>query len=199
MTMGRRGEPGGSFADRVMARVAQEPTPSPGRVFARSLRRLALRDALAALASAWRLAFEPTSAVATSARASAAAFFLGVVLVVGLGSAFAAGGALAFLGSDDPATQHLAPGASPVETPAAVIEPSLTPQPSLTPAPSLTPEPTPGPSQVARPSANEQEKASGSDRQKRETPEPKERESDKKKRETPEPKEREREDDKDDD
>jgi hypothetical protein len=188
MTMGRRGEPGGSFADRVMARVAQEPTPSPARVFARSLRRLAIRDALDSLTTAWRLAFEPTSSVATSARASAAALFLGVVLVVGLGGAFAAGGALAFLGSGDPAAQQLAPGASPVAT----VEPTLTPQPTL------TPEPTPRPTQVAKPSGNEQEKASGSDREKRETPEPKERESEKKKKkETPEPKERDEKDEQD--
>ena len=70
----------GSFTDRVMARVAEEPTPSPSRVFMRSLRRLAVRDALAALAAAWRLAFEPASPVATSARASAAALFLSCLL-----------------------------------------------------------------------------------------------------------------------
>ena len=139
MTMRRRGapRPGGSFADRVMARVAQEPTPSPARVFARSLRRLAMRDALAALTTAWRLAFEPTSSVGTSARASAAALFLGVVLVVGLGGAFAAGGALAFLGSDEPAAQQLAPGASPAETPAPTVEPT----PAPTPTPTLAPTP----------------------------------------------------------
>jgi outer membrane biosynthesis protein TonB len=162
-----------SFTDRVMARVANEPTPSPGRVFARSLRRLALRDALAALASAWRLAFEPASPVTASARASAAALFLSVVIVVGVGGAFVTSGALAMLGPDVTAPQELGPAAAPTESPVAVIEP--TPMPSLAPTPSPTPTATPTPTPRATPRATEPDERAGEKREKRETPEPKER------------------------
>ena len=171
----------GSFTERVMARVAEEPTPSPGRVFARSLRRLAVRDAFAALVTAWRLAFEPASPVATSARASAAALFLSVVILFGLGGAFITGGALALMGPDGPAPRELGPAAAPTASPAPAIEP--------------TPSTPPTPSPVATPPATEQEpeERPAAKKEKRETPEPKEREQEKKeKRETPEPKERER-------
>ena len=176
---------GGSFTDRVMARVAVEPTPSPSRAFVRSLRRLAFRDALAALAAAWRLAFEPASPVATSARASAAALFLSVIIVVGLGGAFIAGGALSLLGPDGATPQELAPAAAPTQTPAVTIEPT----PSPSPAPITTPSPTP----TATPPAAERAQTEPQDRTERETPEPEERSQEKKeRRKTPEPKERER-------
>jgi len=156
----------GSFTERVMARVAEEPTPSPGRVFARSLRRLAVRDAVAALVTAWRLAFEPASPVATSARASAAALFLSVVIVVGIGGAFITGGALALLGPDGPAPREPAPAAAPTASPAVAIEP--------------TPSTPPTPSPIATPPVTEQEpeERPAGKREKRETPEPKERERD---------------------
>ena len=166
---------GGSFTDRVMARVAVEPTPAPSRVFVRSLRRLAIRDALAALVAAWRLAFEPASPVTTSARASAAALFLSVIIVVGVGGAFVAGGALSLLGPDGAAPQELAPAAAPVESPAATIGP--------TPSPSPTP--------IVTRSATERVRTESEDRAQRETPKPQERKQEKReKRETPEPKER---------
>mgnify|MGYP001814281352 CR=1 FL=1 len=177
----------GSFTDRVMARVAEEPTPSPGRVFARSLRRFAIRDALGALVAAWRLAFEPASPVATSARASAAALFLSVIIVVGVGGAFVTGGALSLLGPDGAAPQDLAPAAAPTESPAVTIEPTPSPSPTAIATPS--PSPTP----IATPSATERAPTDPGDRTERETPEPEERKQEKKeKRETPEPKERER-------
>lgn len=178
---------GGSFTDRVMARVAAEPTPSPGRVFVRSLRRLAIRDALSALAVAWRLAFEPATPVATSARASAAALFLSVVVAFGVGGAFVAGGALSLLGPDRAAPQELAPAAAPTEAPAATIQP--TPPPSPTPSPTPSPAPTP----LATSSEAEQGQSDPEDRSELETPEPREREQEStEKRETPEPNERER-------
>ena len=173
----------GSFTDKVMARVAEEPTPSPGRVFVRSLRRLAVRDALLALAAAWRLAFEPASPVAASARASAAALFLSVVIVVGLGGAFVTGGALSVLGPDGAAPPELAPGAAPTASPAPTIAP--------TPSPAPTPPPTPVP--TATPSAREQSQGAREDGTKRATPKP----AQTKKRETPEPKERDEKDEKD--
>jgi outer membrane biosynthesis protein TonB len=175
-----------------MARVAEEPTPSPGRVFVRSLRRLAIRDALATLAAAWRLAFEPASPVATSARASAAALFLSVIIVAGLGGAFAIGGALSLLGPDGATPQELAPAAAPTESPAVTIEPT----PSPSPTPIATPSPSPTPS--VTPSATERARTDPEDRTERETPEPEERKQEKKeKRETPEPMERDERDAKD--
>lgn len=175
---------GGSFTDRVMARVAEEPTPSPGRVFVRSLRRLALRDALAALAAAWRLATEPAAPVTASARASAAAFFLSVVVLVGVGGAFATSGVLGVLGPDDPA-----PIVAPAASPAISAEPTP-PPPSPTPSPTPTPVVTPPPAEPAQTESR--------DRVKRATPAPTKRDKDQKsKRETPEPKEREDKDERD--
>ena len=165
----------GSFTDRVMARVAEEPTPSPGRVFVRSLGRFAIRDALAALAAAWRLTFEPASPVATSARASAAALFLSVIIVVGVGGAFVAGGALSLLGPDGAAPQGPIPAAAATESPT----------PTATPSPSPTP--------TATPSATQRARTDSEDRTDRETPEPEDRKQEQKeKRETPEPEEQER-------
>ena len=179
----------GSFTDRVMARVAEEPTPSPGRVFVRSLRRLAVRDALGALAAAWRLAFEPASPVAASVRASSAALFLSVIIVVGIGGAFVTGGALTLLGPDGEAPQELAPAAAPTEAPAATIQP--TPSPTPTPTPSPTPSSSPTP--LVTPIVTEQAPSDSEDRAERETPEPDERQEEKEEqRETPEPKEREK-------
>jgi outer membrane biosynthesis protein TonB len=185
--------PPDSFSDRVMARVANEPQPSPGRVFLRSLRHLALRDAVAALLTAWRLAFEPTTSVSAATRASAAALFLSVVIIVGVGSSLLVGSGLAYLGSDGPTSPQLAPGASP-----AVAEPSPSPSPVPTPSPEATPVPTARPSEAAgverqQPGPTAEPKQ---DRQERETPEPKERDDKEKseKRETPEPEDRKRED-----
>lgn len=188
---------GGSFTDRVMARVAAEPTPSPARVFFRSLGHLAMRDALAALVTAWRLAFEPASRVSAGSRASAAALFLSVIVFVGLGGAAVTGGALALLGSDGRAPVQLAPGASPSPR-VDIVEasPSMSPQPSRTPL--VTPSPAPTPTPTAEPAAevlseratprptrkpqrdaDEAESSEREDREKRETPEPKEREREK--------------------
>ena len=168
----------GAFTDRVMARVAEESTPSPGRVFMRSLGRLAIRDAFAALAAAWRLAFEPASPVATSARAAAAALFLSVIILVGVGGAFVTGGALSLLGPDGAPPEQVAPAAAPTESPAATIAP--------TPSPSPTP--------VATPSVTERAPTDLEKTTERETPEPDEPRQEKQElRETPEPTERERE------
>jgi len=158
-----RPQQGGSFTDRVMARVAEEPTPSPARAFVRSLRRLAIRDAMAALAMAWRLAFEPISPVATSARASAAALLLSVVVVIGVSGAFAASGALAFLGPDATGPSLPAPAASPAER-AVVVDRSPATEPTPAPRPTAV---TPGP-----------QKAPQAKKTKRETPQPREPERD---------------------
>ena len=141
---GSRPLPGGSFTDRVMSRVAAEPTPSPARVLLRSLRHLALRDALAALLAAWRLTFEPAGSVSPATRASAAGVFLSVILFVGVGSAMVSAGALALLGSDGQ-PQPMVPAASPSAVPVVTLAPS--PSPSATP----TPSPTTKPSTKAKP------------------------------------------------
>lgn len=190
MTMGQRGpgstppgpRTGRSFTDGVMARVAKEPTPSPGRAFIRALRRLALRDALSAVATAWRLAFEPATPVAASARASAAALFLSVVVLVGLGGAFVTSGVISVLGPDDPRLVQPGPAAAPSATPTAVP----------------TPSPTPSPTPLVTPPAVEPAQPQREQRTQRETPAPKEPKTEQKeRRETPEPREREREKDDD--
>jgi hypothetical protein len=180
----------GSFTDRVMARVAAEPTPSPARVFFRSLGHLAVRDALAALLTAWRLAFEPASPVSVGSRASAAALFLSVVIFVGLGGAAVTSGTLALLRSDGPAPVQLAPGASPLTAPVVVASPSLSPLPSPTPSatPSPSPRPTaepaslrqreratPTPTRKPQGTSDDAKSTEKADREKRETPEPEER------------------------
>ena len=159
---------GGSFTDRVMSRVAAEPTPSPGRVLLRSLRHLALRDAFAALMAAWRLAFEPTGSVSPATRASAAGVFLSVVLIVGVGSAMVSAGALAFLGSDG--QQLPVPAASPSTSPSVV--PEASPSPSVAPSPSPSVEPSPSPSPSARPTPTPTAKPSAEDERERSTPKP---------------------------
>jgi hypothetical protein len=173
----------------------------------RSLRRLAIRDAFAALAAAWRLAFEPASPVATSARASAAALFLSVVILVGVGGAVFTSGALTLLGPDGAAPQQLAPAAAPTESSVVAIESTPSPEPTPTAEPTPTPVPTP----IPAPPIFEGDRSDGEDgpvretpepEEKRETPEPKERKTPEpsEKRETPEPKERERDErDQDDD
>jgi hypothetical protein len=124
-----------------MARVAAEPTPTPARAFLRSLRVLAPRDALAALATAWRLAFEPTGSVTASARAASASLLLAVIVFVGIGGPLAASGLSAILGGPDgPTPQQLDVGA-PTESPTVSATPSPTPSPQ--PSPSLTPSPSP--------------------------------------------------------
>jgi hypothetical protein len=193
---------GGSFTDRVMARVAEEPTPSPGRVFVRSLRRLAVRDAFTALATAWRLATEPAAPVAASARASAAALFLSVVVLIGLGGAFVTSGVLGVLGPDG---LPPAPAATPAVTVAPTASPTPTPAPTPTPtpAPTLTPDVTPAVVEPAlteerfAPETSEPKERQEETTEKRETPEPTERAQKKEKRETPEPKERDERDEKD--
>ena len=149
---------GGSFTDRVMSRVAVEPTPSPGRVLLRSLRHLALRDAFAALMAAWRLAFEPTGSVSPATRASAAGVFLSVVLIVGVGSAMVSAGALAILGSDG--QQLPVPAASPSTSPSVVPEASPSPSPSVEPSPSPSPSARPTPTPTAKPSAEDERERS---------------------------------------
>ena len=121
---------------------------------------------------------------------SAAALFLSVVVVVGVGGAFATSGALALFGSDGGAPQQLAPAAAPTEAPTVAIEPIPSPVP--TPL-AIEPTPSPLPTPVATPFVVERAQSDREEGTKRETPEPKEREQTKKvKRETPEPKERER-------
>jgi hypothetical protein len=124
-----------SFTDRVMAGVANEPRPTPARVFLRSLRHLALRDALASLHTAWRLALGPGQSMPRAARARSAALLLAVVLVVGVATPAAFTSMRALIGPDGPAAVELDAGA-----PASV--PPTTP-PTPTPSPTLRPTPTP--------------------------------------------------------
>jgi len=166
-----------------MARVAEEPTPSPSRVFARSLRHLALRDAVAAMAAAWRLAFEPEGRVGASTRATAAALFLSVVILFGVGGAVILHGAVALVGSDGSPAGPVAPGAVSSSSPVPAVE--LAPSPSISPTPPPTAPPTPRPKATPRATpapATSSEDGSG-ERVKRETPEPV-------RRETPEPEDR---------
>jgi outer membrane biosynthesis protein TonB len=185
---------GASFTDRVMARVGDEPTPTPARVLARSLRHLALRDALAALLSAWRLAFEAPESAPRSLRASSAALFLSVIIIVGAGTSLLTSGALTFLGSNGPTPPQLDVGAAPTGPPA--IESAPTPE--ATPAPSVEPSPTPQPTvtKEPRPASEDTAPKTRSPSTREGDDERDERdEDDRKKRETPEPREREREDD----
>lgn len=121
--------PGGSFSDRVMARVAREPGPTPARAFVRSVGHLALRDAAAALSTAWRLVFRPSGAVSAPTRARAAALVISVILVVGVGAPLLTSGGLAFLAANGPTSQQLDAGA-PAVTPAADLEARPVPKPS---------------------------------------------------------------------
>ncbi|MDQ2964319.1 MAG: hypothetical protein M3R57_00495, partial [Chloroflexota bacterium] len=44
-----------AFADRVMAVVAEEPTPTPTRAFVSAVRERSPREAAAAVSTAWHL------------------------------------------------------------------------------------------------------------------------------------------------
>ncbi len=158
-----------------MARVAEEPTPSPSRVFARSLRRLAFRDAVAAMAAAWRLAFEPEARVGASTRATAAALFLSVVIMFGVGGAVVLSGAVALVGSDGSPAGPIAPGAVSSTPPVPAVE--LVPTPSISPTPPPTPVPTPRPQATPRatPALDASSKDGSGDGVERQTPEPQDR------------------------
>jgi len=125
----------GTFADRVMAQVSQEPKPTPARVFLRSLLGLRLSAAMAALATAWHLAFGRTRTIPSLVRIQSLTLLLVLAVVVGTGGTLATAGALRMIDRPtDPTTPPL---------PTIVVGPS--PAPSVPPTPSVSPNPSPTP------------------------------------------------------
>ena len=122
----------GTFADRVMAQVSQEPKPTPARVFVRSLLALRPGAAVAALATAWHLAFGHTRAIPSVVRFQSLTLLLVLAVVVGTGGTLATAGALRVI--DRPAD----PTAPPL--PVIVVGPSPALNLSPTPSPSPTPD-----------------------------------------------------------
>ncbi len=97
VSQGPRPTPGSSascFADGVMARVAQEPRPTPARVFVRSVLRFRLRDAWAALSTAARLALGPAGPIPTLVRVQSLLLLLVFTVLVSSGGALATAGAI---------------------------------------------------------------------------------------------------------
>ncbi len=123
----------GTFDDRVMASVALEPTPTAARVFVRSLLALRWREAAAALATAWHLAFGASRSIPSFVRAQALALLVVTTLVVGTGGTFAAAGALRVLeGRSEPPV---------IDLPVLVVDPTPRLMPNLAnPSPSPDPD-----------------------------------------------------------
>ncbi|MEA2026957.1 MAG: hypothetical protein U9O18_09740, partial [Chloroflexota bacterium] len=125
----------GTFADRVMAQVSQEPKPTPARVFVRSLLALRPGAAVATLATAWHLAFGRTRAIPSLVRFQSLTLLLVLAVVVGTGGTLATAGALRVIDRPaDPTTPPL---------PVIVVGPS--PAPTASPAPSASPSTSPTP------------------------------------------------------
>ncbi len=116
------------FIDRVMAQVAQEPRPTPARVFVGSVAHLRFRDAWSALATAGHLAFGRTGHIPALVRAQSLLLVLAFSVVVGSGGTLAAAGAIRVI--ED---RH--------ETPR-VERPVVVPPVSISPSPVPTLEPT---------------------------------------------------------
>ena len=122
-----------------MAAVAREPSPTPTRVFLRSTLRLRWRDATAALASAWHLAFSRTSPIPALARIQSLVVLLVFTVVVSAGGTLAAAGAARVMenprepGQVDP-----------------VVLPSVDPWPNVSQLPSVLVLPEPSPSGLER-------------------------------------------------
>lgn len=99
-----------ALLDAVMTQVAAGPRPTPARAFAEAARRGHPRDALAALATAWRLATLRSMRVPVRTRVQAAALALGV------GGAMAMSGAVALASVANVAQQAVLHFAAPVRT-----------------------------------------------------------------------------------
>lgn len=131
--------PSADFVDRVMAALHEVPTPTPARAFVGAVAKGTLRDALAALASAWRLAWRPPPWVPLVVRAQALAFLLFFVLATTGAAAGGLVGAARILGPDawfPPANESPGPTLEPT--------PALTPRlESLSPVESSEPAGTP--------------------------------------------------------
>ena len=155
--------PSAAFADRVMAALADEPSPVPARAAGRAIRRGSIAALAASIRDAWRVTVRPGFPAVI--RAQALAIVL-VVVALGAGSASAAAGALGLF------DEQAAPSPQPsIETsPAPSVVPSPSPDASPTPVPSATPsEPpeteTPEATETAEPteSADDHGGGSGSD------------------------------------
>lgn len=128
--------PGPGFADRVMAAVADEPTPRPVVAAASAARRGAILGVLAAFGDLWRVAWSGGRPLAVRAPAMA---LVALVLVAGIGAGSLGVGALASLLSRPAPGPEATPVVLPTATPSPV-EPSATPETSQSPEPSATPE-----------------------------------------------------------
>ena len=79
------------FPQRVMVQVTREPTPTPARVFLRSIAGLRMADSLATLRTAWHLAFDRAVRVPVFLRVQSLAVLLIAALVTTGGGALAQG------------------------------------------------------------------------------------------------------------
>ncbi|HTK44284.1 MAG TPA: hypothetical protein VL749_02880 [Patescibacteria group bacterium] len=133
---------GTAFTDRVMAALANEPSPAP----AGFLLPLQRRGLLAGFGQSVRQAWASIGAGRpTFARAAALAYVL-VVAIAGtslVGAAtFGAAGALGLLGPHESVAPSPATTTAPVTTPAPPAEPAPTLEPAESPEPSETAEPS---------------------------------------------------------
>ena len=133
---------GPAFTDRVMAALADEPSPAAAGFLA-PLRR---RGLVTGFGESLRQAWASTRAGRPAfARAAALAYVL-VVAIAGMSLAgaatFGAAGALGLLG----------PNATVSPSPEPTLPPISTPAPSVQPAPSVAPSESPEPSETAEPS-----------------------------------------------
>ncbi|MFL5679859.1 MAG: hypothetical protein ACJ77B_04595 [Chloroflexota bacterium] len=130
-------EPSADFTTRVMAAVAQEPTPRPVAAASRAVAAGRPLGFLAALRDSWRVA--TTGGRPALIRAQALAFVLVAFLTVGGVAGFAGAAALRLLDPDD------------VPPPAPIVAPTPTPPVSPTPTPTPTSTPTSSPTKTAHP------------------------------------------------
>jgi hypothetical protein len=120
---------------RVMAGVAREPRPTPARALAAALRHGAAREAMASVATAWRLGTMRGRRVAPAVRARS------LVLAVGVTGMLATSGVIAFASVAD-AARHVVgqAGLGEIHHPAAApAAPTTTPFGSPSPLPAAAP------------------------------------------------------------
>lgn len=135
--------PSPDFADRVIARLADEPAPGPVGYLV-PVRRLGLAGIVASVRQAW--AFVGRGSRPFAVRATALAYVLAVVVagtsLTGL-AAYGFAGAVGLLGPDRTSVPT-----SPAESPGPIVEPSPTREPSPSPSPTIGPtfQPTVEPS-----------------------------------------------------
>jgi hypothetical protein len=79
-----------TFADRVMALVAEEPRPTPTRALISAIRTGSPREAAAAMSTAWHLGTVRSWSIAPRVRLHAAALVLSVFAVLGTSASLAA-------------------------------------------------------------------------------------------------------------